>query len=303
MGPHEILQAVVLPGCLAAAILLAAHRPWRSGIPPSRWSGPLAALAPGAALILAAMLLRGWPGLLPVDAVNRLPLVAAAFGAATAVIVARPRHGPRGRDPSLSAGVLTTLAWLLMGSALLLALVRPLFGGRVAALWHPGLLVSLGVLLWALAIERLLARRSGSGTPLALWLTASAVSLLLVFGASSAYLGLLGASVAAAMGPLVLIAWWRPRTTAAGAAGVASALLAILLFVGHRTSAGAGPAPWAIALVTAAPFALLLRDRPPLRRLRPWQRTLACLAVAAAIDAPAVVSAYLAYQSSNALYR
>lgn len=280
MGPRELFLAVGVPAVVSAAALPAGLlTPRRSA---GHALGAIAsALAVAGGFIIAQLLLSGWRGVWPPDATGRLPLVAVAALAAETLCAAV--RGP----------IVTFAARGGVAALILVALAAPFLGGATmvarAALWFPGL--GLAVLGWWTALDQVADRARGACVPLVFWLTASAAALLLTFSYNAA-LGLGAAAVAATLGPLVLLAWWRPSTSARGAAGIVAVVLGALLLLVAITGA---VQPWAIALVSAAPLTALGRSVPPLARLRPWAATFACVIVAAALAAPPVIAAWRAY--------
>lgn len=281
MGPRELLHTVGAPAAVAAAALLVGLVPRPRGSAGHARVAIASAFAVAAGIIVAQLLLHGWRAPWPPDATGRLSLIAAAAFTAEAVCAAA-------RRPILTIPVRGAVVALL-----LVALAAPYLGDAPmlarAALWFPGL--GLAVLAWWSLIDHAAARTRGACVPLVLWLGASAAALLLTFSYHAA-LGLCAASIAATFGPMVLLAWWRPGTSARGAAGVAAVMLASLLLLVGITGA---VKPWMIALVAAAPLTALGRGAPLMARLRPGVATLACVFVAAGFAVMPVGVAWRAY--------
>lgn len=289
MEPGHVLAAVAPAAAAALAVFALAHQPWRREAPwGASWRSALGAIAIGAAFVLAVFLVPDiWRGFWPRNAHSRVPLV--ALGAVAAEVLAHVTGRPTVGFAARTAAV----------GLLLWAVAEPLLGGvptaRRFGLWMPGL--GVAVLGWWLLVERVAERERGACLPVMLWLTAGAASMLLLFGAHTVSLSLLAASVAAGLGALVVHSWWRARISAAGAAGVAAALLASLLLTGYLSSVDRLLAPWMIGMMALAPFCVLVRRVPAVARLRPWAGTLVCVLAGAALVLPPAIVAFLAYDA------
>ncbi len=289
MEPSQVLRAVVQvvgPAAAAALFVFAlAQQPWRREAPwTASWRGALGAIAIAGAFLVAVAALGFWRGFWPQNAHERVPLVALGVVSAEvgALLSRRPAVGFAAR-----AAAVGLMLW---------AIANPYLGGvplpRRTGIWIPGL--GAAVLGWWLLVHRLAARERGACLPILLWLTASAVSMLLLFGAHTLALPLLAASIAAGAGALAVCAFWRTRVGAQGAAGVGVALLSCLLLVGYL---GSGLAPWMIAMVAPTPCCVLVKRVPAIARLRPWASTLACVLAGCALVLPPTIVAFRAYDA------
>ncbi len=283
MTPRDLFAAVIAPALASVLVFALAHQPWRREAP---WTpglrAALGAIAVGGALTLGFVLLGLWQGPWPTDATRRIPAVAIAV--VVGEIAARFARR-RWIAAAARVGAVALILWALAHPVLR---NQPL--AQRALLRLPGL--GLAILAWWTLLARLAPTRPGACYPIILWLTASAASMLLVYGGHVATHGLLAASIAGSIGPLFVFAWIRPRITPDGASGVAAGLLASLLLIGHLFGS---LAPWMIALVALAPLAVVLRRVPPIARLRPCAATLVCVLAAGALALPPVIIAYRAY--------
>lgn len=272
------LLAVVLALLIAAAVLAALWRPWiKSDVLRPAWAG---ALALAAAFVVSDYLIwRNWPGLWSAEEQRRLWLVAAG-----ALGVSVLDSFPGGRI----AG--TWKAWAA-GAVLLLPLVWSdasdtgkyphfllwwlLYAGAIALLWSE--------------IATAHKRVGGVRVPLVLCVAAGGTCVAIA-QTYSASIGLMGASVAAAMGAVVALAVWRPTLPAVvGAAPVYAALL-VGLFVGALYG-GVKIQLWSFIFCVLSAATGGLGDRGPLRGLKPWIATLACVLLTLALAALAVWNA------------
>ncbi len=286
MEPSQVLAAVGPAAAVGLSVFALAQQPWRREAPwTASWRGVLGAIAITGAFLVAAAALGLWRGFWPQNAHERVPLI--ALGVMSAEIVALLSRR-RAVGFAARAAAVGLMLW---------AIANPYLGGvplaRRAGIWIPGLGAAvLG--LWLL-VARLAARERGACLPIVLWLTASAASMLLLFGAQFASHSLLAASVAAGLGGLVVCSLWRARVSADGAAGVAVALLISSLLLGYLAQ---GLPAWMIASNALVPFCVLVRRVPAAARLRPWMGTLACVLTAVALVLPPVIISFRAYMAS-----
>ncbi len=286
MEPGQVFAAVGPAAGLSLTALLLVHQPWRREPRlEARWRAAIGALAVAAAFVLAAICLGYWRGFWPRGAHERIPLVAMIVGVAEAAVCLAGRPAVR---LGVRAAAAIAVAWIL-GS--------PLLGGASApirlALWMP--VLSGTVFVWWVLVDGLAANERGALLPLMLWLTATAASMLLLFGAHFLSQSHLAAAVAAAAGALVACAWWQPAIKTTGLAGVIAALLACGLMLGYLAQS----LPlWMVALTVLVPFSVLIRRLPPIARLRPWAAALACFLAGVILVAPPILVAIRAYMAS-----
>jgi hypothetical protein len=186
---------------------------------------------------------------------------------------------------AIAAAVLVwILGWPLLGAVsapVRLVVWMPALGGAVFAWW--------------VLVDRLAANEHGAALPLMLWLTSSAVSMLLLFGAHFLSQSLLAAAVAAAAGALVACSWWQPAINSRGAAGAIAALLACGLMLGYLAQS---LPVWMIGLTVLVPFCVLIRRLPLIARLRPWAATSLCMVAGGMLVAPPIVLAFREYMAT-----
>jgi hypothetical protein len=277
----ELLLGILLPAVVALGALLVAWRPLPEAEPEGGqgWGPPLALWLGYAAGHWA---LRGFPPFPPAESLDWLFWLAWAAGAAGCLEAA-------GR----SAGWVRFATRALVSAAAVWLILRARLQSS-SGLASAGLVAATGcalLALWAL-LEGLAERRPGSSLPLVLWTTAAASSVSLVLS-GSVVLGQLAGALAAALGALVVVSWWRPAAARfRGAPAVAAVALGGLWISGAVYS----ELPLASALLlAAAPVAAWEGEAPAVRRLKPWQATLARF-LAALI--PAAVAVAIAFAAS-----
>jgi hypothetical protein len=292
------LYGVLLPALAAGLVLAAGWRLWRRGAPDGaptnggplearpadgRWSGGLAL----AAALWAAQLGLSGPPVAPGGDLTPTGLdwLAWVTLAAAFLLPAEPQLGRR---------------WALLRGALAIVTVELVLRNRFASRWTEGAeaagwavgLAALILVEWA-ALGRLL-RAPGARGPLVVWLLAGHLAGIAAL-TGSVTIGQLAGALAAGAGAALVAAWWRPRVTLAGAgAGLATLALAGLTLNAHFFSYTPGTDA---LLVAAAPLVGLLGELPPLRRERPWARTLTTAILVSLPLAVALVRALLAFES------
>jgi hypothetical protein len=215
--PVEVLLEILPAAAVSGGVLLAAwlSRKWRTRAWP-------AAVAVSAGYATSHALARGAPEALPADA-TQLFFHFALAGALLSVVEDRlPVAARWGARAVLAAAV----PWLLLRG-----LAEHTWESTAeAALWCAGLGLGL-FLVWA-ALEWRAGKLEGSAQPLVFCLVAGGGALALAEGRSGV-LGQMSGALAAALGPLVLLAFLAPRRSARGAIPVFVLLLAALAMSGH----------------------------------------------------------------------
>lgn len=261
----EILKCTLVPFAVASVILLLSWRPWkgRDARPPA-WG--LAACA-GFAFIAAELLIRRPAQLWPVDVSQRT--IHVALGAMLLSI-------PAWLAP---LWIIRQFVRVLMGAMVVWMLgfsVEPASWGESQLLWA---LVWTGVL--SVFIAGLSAGASRSATvlaPFCLGLIATALALVVFFGASSLALAQSVGSTASVVLVFFLVAVAQHargrKINVIGPAGdvVACLLASYVLFVYVFYLRGDEPARWSFGLVLASIVPVVLIDRPVLKSRRAWIR-------------------------------
>lgn len=308
MTPRDLLIVMVLPGAISMLLLLVAWRPWKSApvvasaqadpesvreLPPSPLAkSVLSALALASGPIAADILLRGWHGLWPNATIYFLPHIA-LLGVVAGLMLDRCF-----KRPLLRAAV------LLLGSFLAAYLatqhrVKGQWSAGESAAWLAGL-TFLNLIAWVEPdVWMRITLKPGARLALLAWLAFSACAGVMLFSGGAALSQIAGA-FAAACGPFVLLAWWRPdlpmMRPAVGVLGLALPTIMTLQF--YRWPAGADTPDDAIAwdrvmiiaaiLVVLIPAKVLMGETGPLRSRRPWVQTLLAFVVGAIVAGIAV---------------
>jgi len=279
-----IARGVLAPALVAALVLVLAWRPWLSGAraPDGRWSG---APAIGLAFLVGFAATIG-PPRLPfaggaLSGQEWLAWIALAAGVPLAV-AARP-----GR-----AAVLRGLLTVALVEGVLRAMFVHHWSGAPAILWFAGLALALNLHFWS--AEALARRAPGAAMPLSWIVVGTGLALTSGLTGSTALAQLAGAATAA-LGPALVLAWWRPRFSLAG--GAATMVVLVLFGIGLCARFYSSLPRLEASLLLCAPFLAWVAELPPLRSRRPRVRALArALAVLVPVAA-AVTSAALAYES------
>jgi len=237
--PVEVLLEILPAAAVSGGVLLAAWLfKWRTRAWP-------AAVAVGAGYATSHALIRGAPEALPADATQLLFHFALA-GALVGVVEDRLPVAARWGARAVLAGI---VPWLLLRG-----LAEHTWESTTeAALWYAGL--GLGLFLVWSVLEWRARRLEGVAQPLVFCLVAGGGAVALAAGRSGV-LGQMSGALAAALGPLVLLALLMPKRTARGAIPVFVLLLAALAMSGHFFAEL--PAPSAL-LVFVAPLAAVRR--------------------------------------------
>jgi hypothetical protein len=276
--PDLVLDALlyaVLPAALVAAVLTAA----------AAWLGGAKFAPAGAALGLAGgVLLGGWlRDTLTLEAGtsawNRLPW--AALAALAVGLAARWPRLPRLAGWPLRALAAVAAAWWVVPPEV-----------RSEVTWLPAALAAVMLAEWAL-LEPLAARPPGGSVPLALALTAFVAATVLIC-ANTARLTDAATVLAAALGGVAVVSWWRRSDAGSAVPGVV-VLLPGLLLMGQQTTYS--EVPWqAFATAAGAPLVLAVTLLPPLHS---WQGTRLHLLRWALLLVPLAIAGGLAVQSGE----
>ena len=291
---ETLVKSVAMPVGVATAALIGIAMPWRRVSPAadSRRAVIAGGVAVGLAYIGAHLALSGgWPALPPRDTIHWM-LAAAAFG----VIRAVSESFASGLPGSSAANAVrwTARAALLafVVTVMLWKLVRGPWTPGVSAAWVAG--CAAAGLLWWRAAEGVVSRAAPLASAAVLTIAASAASAMSLVGGSMTLAQHAGA-VAAATGPLVGLALWRPDLpTARGTAAALAFLTTALLAYGTQYNAADTKVLAAASLLVMASVgvAWAVASIPAVFRCReagaPWPRRLA------AVIAPALATAIVA---------
>ncbi|MDW8105528.1 MAG: hypothetical protein RMK92_10995 [Armatimonadota bacterium] len=285
---QQLFWGAVLPATITFVLLLVSWRAWRREGAPTHWGIPLA-LAAG--YLFAHWRILGLPlGFPPVDANEWLFVVAIAAGAwgfAEHTLASRRLLRDIGR-----AILVAVVSWLVL---------RPLMGGvwqgSAAYLWW--LSLALGWWLWWSLQERLAERVPGLPLPLVLSMVAGGGGFVLLWSNSSSLSQLSGA-VAAVVGALIPLVWWR-RDGRLGAGGVAwTAGVLGLIWV---NAVAFVPVPlWRIGALVVASLTPAVALLPAWRQRPVWGTLAACALLTAVVLAAVMFPTYRAYVASASAY-
>ncbi len=309
MTPRELLIVMVLPGAISMLLLLVAWRPWQRApvvasvqtdpgtvreLPPSPLAkSVLSALALASGPIAADILLRGWHGLWPNATIYFLPhiVVLGAIGG-----LALDRLYPRQRAHLIFMIVISLLAAYLATQHR----VKTQWTAGESIAWLSGLTFA-SIFVWTIADGWMrTVPKPGARLPLLAWLAFSACAGVMLFSGGAALSQIAGA-FAAACGPFVLLAWWRPdlpmMRPAVGVLGLA--LPAIMTLQFYRWPSGATAPEDAIAwdrvvltsawMICLVPSIIVVTGESRWwKHKRPWLRTLIAFAIGAGFAVVAV---------------
>lgn len=181
---------------------------------------------------------------------------------------------------------------VILVSAFALPQVRPLWQGAwkpIEAIWLTGLVLALGVLGWAM-LARL--AREVRPAPAMFWCTALlTLTAVAVVASGSASLAQTTGLFAAATGPLLLIAWWRPEAGVFGLAPSLTALAMLGVLINARFYSELGVLATLLILASPVLTWALVRFGPGESGGAAWLKCLAGLA-------PAAVAAGLAVHAA-----
>jgi hypothetical protein len=257
------LLGIVPPVVIALIALMAAWRPW-SKTPPSPRRGVIgSALAVALAYaITETLVIGGWPGFPPSERHRWLPYV----GLAVAGVVIAARTWGVAWAATVAAFVL--LRWsqisskdLFLTGALWVVLAAGIGGGMIGDANRIG--------------------RCGPRFALT-WMVAAIGASVAFLQASEALFAQLAGVLAAVMGVLAVIAFWRPKLELMpGVAPVFAVLYLGLTLVIVTTSESK-------ALVMLAGLSPAFAGTAPAAKLPPWLTTVLCMLIAAALSVVAV---------------
>jgi len=270
--PIGAMLGVAVPVAISSVALLAAWRPWMKGTRAGAW-GTIAGVTLGFAG--GAIAIQGFKGVLPVRSVTdylpHVALVALAGGMLAS-----------GIKPAAARIVLGLLA--CVGATALITRIRPTAQLEPVALVTGAILLAMLVLWGCLALA---SRASGGArTPSALIVALTATSVAHVQSQTASLAQVCG-SLAAALGPVMLLALWKPSLGVWRGATLPIAILAVSLLGAWRLTTFEVN-PWSHAAALGALCAPALGILPPIRKARPWVGTLVVLLVAAGLGVLAV---------------
>jgi len=231
------------------------------------------------AFVLASLMRDPWPGLPPLYTKHWLVWlapVAAVAGMADALV----------RWP-------TPLR--LLGAATLAAVCgRLLVGDWVDHAWPWRGVTATVIALVAVSVNAAADRRHGAAVPLSLCVAALGASVVLI-GSANARLAELTGALAACLGVVVALNWWRPTVSLSrGGVAVVAVLLPGLVLSGYFARGSEDIRPWVYVLAAVAPAFIWPAALIRLEGLRVWQAATIRVAVAALPVAVTVAIAVLA---------
>jgi hypothetical protein len=255
------LLDILIPAAVSLVILLISWQPWTAKNVPGRWGGPIA-LAAG--FVCMYKPINGtWPTLPPNGTTGwifYIAIVAALFGLLDALTNSRLRW----------IGIVIILGGcfcVFLRGQWSVAETR-----NSAIVWIVA--STLVATLWMLVLEHSPTERIVA--PLVMLLVALFSSALLIMAHSIIY-GRRAMALAGAVIPTVALITWRSRIDVRGSTIVFAAVLGALLIGGNFF---ADLTLWSVALVAAAPLALLISRVPIIRRRRAWARAIICILAA-----------------------
>jgi hypothetical protein len=274
---QAMLVSIALPGVLAFGVMLAGvflprtfnacgRRPWAEGL----LQCALGAVAVGGGFLLAFHMVEGLPELPPRTRWHWLALMGTASAAVGCV---------NGLWLRSVAGRIVTGVLLAAVASLML---HPLPAFENHWLWKTSLGAAVFV-IW-FSGDTYTARRPGHLVPLAMMLTFSAASVVVVIAASSAKFATLVASLACIAGALMVLSIFAPtRAITAGAMAVMATLLPAWMLMGRFYDSEATQPLAGFALVAFAPLALWLGEVPVVNRWGGWKAWLVRVGLVAVV--------------------
>ena len=254
MEVQILIQGVVLPAVLAAAILVLGFRPWRikDRYPGGLWSGGIAL---GVAFFASFISQNGWAQLNPTSKRDWIVYLALALG-----IIGLP------------AALLRKSKWLtwLAGPLLVVVIalfIKPLDNPTHALLGVPGL-CGVSLILWFL-LEPLAQRRPGTSLPISFLIIFTGVAIIAEQTGGVTFPVICGA-LSGVCGAAFVISLLNPRFSfRAGATPILATMPPTILWLqGWYDYSGAPVACFLLPLM-ALPL-LWLGELPVITRQRPW---------------------------------
>jgi hypothetical protein len=282
----NVIAPVLVPAVLAGTVWLFAGRVWKRPPAPTLVWGGAAAVA--FAFAAGHVTLQGWPPWPPVTALHTLVYAALIGGV---IAAAEPVWGKwiAARWP-IRLAIAGAAAWFQFNT-----LTEHTWSTGESVMWMAAVTLTICA-MWEL-LDLYAAQKTGFVTPIIVWMSASAVSLGLVFGAS-ALLGQLGGSLAAAFGAAIVLSLWaRTFPLNQGAVGLYALAAGNLLWQGHFYA----ELPLvSTLLLIAAPAAAwagwpLGGDRAPV-----WRQPAGSVAAVLVMQGIALGIAYVEYQAGAA---
>ncbi len=248
MSQEVLIWGIGVPALLCAAILLAVLRPWQAAAGgTARWA---AANAIAAGFAVSFLIVRDWQVSVP----PKYPWEWLAYVAVLAAIALGYGVSVGGRSKSAWTG------WVFASGLCAYLIV----GTRVDQFWA-WRIVTAGMMVASMSALDRLQEQSRSGVfPFSIGLAAVAACVVLLEARNDTLAQMAGA-LAACLGVVAVLAWWRP-TIALGGGGV---LVVGMLLPGLAMSgyfAGAKLPAWCFVLAASAPAAYWLTELPVAKR-------------------------------------
>ncbi len=241
---HDILLTFGIPAGISLVLMLIAWRPWSASPAKGSWAGVLAV---GGAVVVGLLTIDTvkwqWPGFPPHEAVDWL------FFAGIAVAIVGLLDGLLTLWPELRALLVQLLA-TAVAYLVLQPIIQNRWTGEQAVLRIAGF-AAAAVAGW-FVIERTSDRRPDALPPLILTMSAGGLAAYMMLSGSVTY-GERAGVIAAALGPIVLIALWCRRLSLSRGAAMAF----VILFGGLLAACAVypvSPVAWRLITLAAAPL-------------------------------------------------
>ena len=254
MEAQVLIQGIVFPTVLAAAVFILGFRPWRKKdhYPGGHWSGGIALAL---AFIVSFISQNGWGILIPTSGRNWIVYLVFALG-----VIGLPAALQRKSTWSTwMAGPLLVLAISLF--------IKPIDDPTHALLGVPGL-CGVSVTLWFL-LESLARKRPGASLPLSFLIIFTGIAIIAALTSGFTFLVACGA-LGGASGVAFVISLLNPRFSfQAGATPLLATMPAAILWLqGWYDYSGVSVACFLLPLL-AVPL-LWMGELPMITRRRPW---------------------------------
>ncbi len=256
--PTTAILGVAAPIGVSAFTLAIAWRPWSARATQSRWGTPVSICL---GFIAGTIALLGFKGVLPVRSVADYLPHAALIALAASLLVGFTKSGA-GR---LLVGVLACA-----GATALVTRIRP------TDQLQPVIIVTgaigLGMLLAWGCLSAASRTSTGARAPIALIIALTCTSVALIQSQTASLAQVYGA-LAATLGPVMLLAAWRPSLGVMRSGTLATAIIGVAILGAWRLTCF-DVSPWSHAEALGALCAPVLSAWAPIRRLRPWVGTI-----------------------------
>lgn len=285
---QQLLWGAVAPAAITAVVVAVSWRAWRRDGVPSHWGTPVAIAA---GYLFAHWRIVGAPTQFPpIDSTQWLFVATVALGLWGVV-----EHLLVTKSALLWVGRLVLAA--VAGWVTLVPLIGNVWQGATGYLWWGGLVLVWW--LWWSVQARVATAQSGVLVPLILSMVAGGGGFVLLWSNSSSLSQLSGA-VAAVIGVMVPLVFWR-REGNVGAGGIAA--VAGLLGLLWINAIAFVPVPLVrILALMLASLSPLLVYTTPLRRKSPLMMVVLCALVTALVLTAVLLPTYRAYLTSATQY-